>query len=102
MSRHGTRLSSQVVKGVSGHLWSSGGESGLFQDYQQGSQASHHVVRGSLVSHWSWCRGIRTYLELRGNSVFFLFAGALAGILLETQEVRQVSPGGVKGTGDSS
>lgn len=59
---------SSLLSKVSGHLWSSGGESGLFQDYQQGSQASHHVVRGSLVPHWSWCRGIRTYLELRGNS----------------------------------
>ena len=73
---HGTLLSSQVVKGVSGFLSSSGGESGLLQEDQQGSQASHHVVRGSSVFHWSRCRGIRTYLKLSGNSVsFFPVAG---------------------------
>ena len=32
-------------------------------------------MRGSSVFHWSRSRGIRTYLELRGNSVsFFLSA----------------------------
>ena len=74
MSSHGTRLSSRVVKGVSGLLSSSGGESGLFEEDPQGSQASYHVVRESSVSHWSQCRGIRTYLELRRSSVSFLLA----------------------------
>ena len=71
VSGHGTLLSSRVVKGVSGYLLSSSGESGLLQEDQQGSQASHHVVRGSSVFHWSRCRGIRTSLELSGNSVSF-------------------------------
>ena len=56
---------------VSGLLSSSGGEFGLLHEDQQGSQASHHVVKGSLVFYWSRCRGFRTYLELRGNSVSF-------------------------------
>ena len=30
--------------------------------------------------HWSHCRGIRTYLELRGNLVSFLLAAGAAGI----------------------
>lgn len=53
VSRHGTRLSSRVVKGFSGLLSSSGGKSRLFQEDQQGCQAFHHVVRGSSVTHWS-------------------------------------------------
>ena len=79
MLRHGTWLSSRVVKVVAGLLSCSDGESGLSQEDQQGSQASHHVVRGSSVSHWSWCRGIITYLELRGNSVSFLIAATSMG-----------------------
>ena len=36
-------------------------------------------MRGYLGFHWSWGRGIRTYLELRGQSVsFFLEAGSVA------------------------
>ena len=79
VSRHGTRLSSRVVKGFSGLLLSSGRKSRFFQEDQQGCQASHHVVRGSSVMHWSRCTGIRTYLELRGNSVSFLLAAGTAG-----------------------
>ena len=79
MLRHGTWLSSRVVKVVAGLLSCSDGESGLSQEDQQGSQASHHVVRGSSVSHWSRCRGIRTYLKLRGNSVPFLLAAGASG-----------------------
>ena len=71
VSGHESLLSSRVVKGVSGYLLSSSRESGLLQEDQQGSQASHHVVRGSSVFHWSRCRGIRTSLELSGNSVSF-------------------------------
>ena len=69
--RHGTLLSARAVKVMSGFLSSSGGESGLLQEDQQGSQASHHVVRGSSVFLLSCCRGIRTSLELSGNSVSF-------------------------------
>ena len=76
VSGHGTLLSPRVVKGVSGLLSCSGGESGLLQEDQRGSQASHHVVRGSSVFNWSHCRGIRTYLELSGNSVSFPAAGS--------------------------
>ena len=36
-------------------------------------------MRGSLVFHWSRRRGIRTYLELRGNSVFFFVAAESVG-----------------------
>ena len=64
---------------VSGLLSSSGGEFGLLQEDQHGSQASHHVVRVSSVFHWSPCRGFRTYLELRGNSVSFFFAAESVG-----------------------
>ena len=71
-------LSSGAVKGVSGLLSSSGGEFGLFQEDRQGRQASHSVVRGYSVFHWSRCRGIKTYLELSGNLVsFFLAAGSV-------------------------
>ena len=67
MSRHGTLHSSRVVQGVS-VLWvSSDGEFGLFQEDQQGRQASHPVVRGYLRFHWSQYRVIRTYLKLRGH-----------------------------------
>ena len=77
--RHGTLHFSRVVKGVSGLQSSPGGELGLFQEDRQGRQASHPVVRGYSVFHWSRCRGIRTYLELRGNSAsFFLAAGSAA------------------------
>ena len=79
VSGHESLHSSRVIKGVSDFLSSSGGESGLLQEDQQGSQASHHVVRGSSVMHWSRCTGIRTYLELRGNSVSFLLAAGTAG-----------------------
>ena len=51
MLRHGTLLSSRVVKGVSGLLSSSGRELGLFPEVQQESQTSVHVVketRGSI------------------------------------------------------
>ena len=55
--RHGTLHFSRVVKGVSGLQSSPGGELGLFQEDRQGRQASHPVVRGYSVSHWSPCRG---------------------------------------------
>ena len=70
---------SQIVKGVSGLLSSSGKELELFQEDQQVNQASYPVVRGSSVSHWSWFRGIRTYLELRGTLVPFLLAARATG-----------------------
>ena len=77
--RHGTLHSSLVVKGLSGLQLSSGGEFGLSQEHRQGQQASHPVVRGSSVFHWSRCRGIRTYLERRGNSASFFLAAGSAG-----------------------
>ena len=77
-----TLLNSRVVKGVSGLLSSSCRELGLLQEDQQGSQASHHAVRGSSVFHGSQCRGIRTYLELRGNLVSFFLAAGSAGFHL--------------------
>ena len=80
MLRHRTLLSSRIVNRGSGLLSRSGKVFGLFQDDQQGRQASYHVVKGSFMSHWSWCRGIRTYLELRGNLVSFLLAAGAAGI----------------------
>ena len=51
---------------------------GLFQEDRQGRQASHPFVRGYSVSHWSRCRAIRTYLELRGNSASFFLAAESA------------------------
>ena len=66
---------------------------------QHGSQASHHVVRVSSVFHWSWCRGIRTYLELSG--VLFP-CSRIFGVPLKIQQVRQASSCGVRGSWDSS
>ena len=80
--RQGILCSSRFVKGVSGLLSSSCRELGLLQEDQQGSQASHHAVRGSSVFHGSQCRGIRTYLELRGNLVSFFLAAGSAGFHL--------------------
>ena len=65
--RHGTLHFSRVVKEGSG-LWSSSdGEFVLFQEDRQGRQASHPVVRGYSVFHWSRCRGIRTYWSRGGT-----------------------------------
>ena len=69
--RHGTPLSSRVVKGFSGILLRLSGELGLFLEVQHGSETFLHVVRGNLGFHWSRCKGIWPYLELRGNSVSF-------------------------------
>ena len=46
MLRHRTLLSSRIVNRGSGLLSRSGKVFGLFQDDQQGRQASYHVVRG--------------------------------------------------------
>ena len=72
--RYGTLHSFRVVKGLSGLWSSSGGEMRLFQEDRQGRQASHSVVRGYSVFHWSRCRGIKTYLELSGSSASFFLA----------------------------
>jgi len=77
--RHGTLNSSQVVKGLSGIQSSLGGEFGLFQEHWQGRQASHSVVSGYSVFCWSRCRGIRTYLEQRGNSASFFLEAKSTG-----------------------
>ena len=77
--KHGTLHSSRIVKGMSGLQSSSGGEFGVFQENRQGRQASHSVVSGYLVFRWSRCRGIRTYLELRGNSASFLLGAGSTG-----------------------
>ena len=53
---------------------------------QQQSQHSLRVLRGYLAVHLDQCRGIRPYLELRGNSVSFqLVAGTawFSGILID-------------------
>ena len=50
VSRHGTLHSSRFVQGVSGLRSSSGGEFGLFQEDQQGRQASHPVSRDTWGS----------------------------------------------------
>ena len=57
--RHETALSSQVVKGVSGLLSSSGWELSLFIEVQQGIQTSVRIVRGYSGFHVSRCRGIK-------------------------------------------
>ena len=67
-------------------LFKGGGGSCVFQEDQQGSQASQHVVRGSVVSHWSQCRGMRTYLELGGNSVSFLLVTGSTGFHLRVNK----------------
>ena len=54
-------------------------EFGLFQEDQQWSQASHHVVRGHSVFHWSRSREIGISLEMRGNSVSFYLAAGSGG-----------------------
>ena len=43
--KHGTPLFSQVLKGVSDLLSSSGGDPGFFLEMQQGSQTSRRVFR---------------------------------------------------------
>ena len=49
----------------------------VFQEVSHGRQTSH-LVRGYSMFHWKWCKGIRTYLERKGNSVsFFLAAGSV-------------------------
>ena len=84
MLRHRTLRSSRVVKEVSGFRSSSGGEFWLSQDDRQGGQASHPVVRRYLVFHWSQCRGIRTYLELRANSASFFLRGSTRDSIADT------------------
>ena len=79
VSRHGTLHSSRVVQGFSGLRSSSIREFGLFLEDQRGRQASHPVVRGYFWFHRSRCRGIRTYLELRGHLVSFFFEAGSAG-----------------------
>ena len=54
--QRGDRPPVEFMRGIWAFSRGSGGE-------------SHHVVRGYSVFHWSWCKGIRTYLELKGNSV---------------------------------
>ena len=68
-----------------GLLSSSGWKFWLFQEDQQGSEALHPVVRVYLVFHWSPCRGIRTYMELRGNLVSFFPCSRIRGVPLEIQ-----------------
>lgn len=53
----------------------------LFLKLQRGSQNSVHVARGSLGFHLSRCRGIRPFLELRGNSVSFRLVAGTSGFL---------------------
>ena len=74
-------LSSRVVKWVSELLSSSDGKLVLFLEVQQGNQKSLHVVRGSSGFHLSQCRGIRPYLQVRGNKVSFLLATGIVGHL---------------------
>jgi len=68
----------------------------LFLEVQQGSQTSFLVVRGNSGFHWSRCKGIWPYLELRESSVL-LTCGRNLGVPLELQWVRQASILGVRG-----
>ena len=60
--RHGTPLSSRIVKGLAGLLSSRAVELGLFLEVQKGSQTSLCVVRGNSWFHSSRCRLIKPYL----------------------------------------
>ena len=51
MLNHGTLLSSRVIRGMSGHLSSSGEEFGHCLEMQQGSQTSLPVLRGYSGFH---------------------------------------------------
>ena len=61
--RHGTPISSRVVKGVSGLLSGCRVELRIFLELPQGSQTSLRVVRGNSGFHSSHCRGVRPYLS---------------------------------------
>lgn len=50
---------------------------------------------------WSQCRGIRTFLELRGTGILFSLQQDTR-VPLEFQQVRQASSCGVSGSWDSS
>ena len=82
-----TLLSSRVVKWGSGPLSCTGEEFGLFQEDKQGCQASHHLLRGYSVFPWSQHRGIRTYLEMRGNLCFQLILRFTVETVQGNQEV---------------
>ena len=51
--------------------------------------------------HWSRCRGIRTYLELRGTWHLFP-CSRIHGVPLKTQLLTQASSCGARGSWDSS
>ena len=53
-----------------------------FSELQQGSWTSCHVVRGNSGFHSSHCRGIRSYLGSRGNSLSFPLVAGNSGFLL--------------------
>ena len=60
----------------------SGWEFVIFLEVQEGSQTSLCVVKGYSVFHSRQCTGIRSYLELRGNSVSFQLTAGTVGFLL--------------------
>ena len=55
------------------------GNWGFFKRIGRADRPPILVVRGYSVFHWSRCRGIRTYLEQRGNSASFFLAAGSAG-----------------------
>ena len=57
------------------------GDIGVPLELKQGNWASSRVVRGNSGFHSCCCQGIRVYLELRGNLVFFGLASGTSGFL---------------------
>ena len=71
--RHGTLLSSQVVKVVSVLQSNWVGDLGLFPNLQLGYQSSLCIVSWFSGWHSNRCKGIRPYLQWKGKSVSFKF-----------------------------
>ena len=67
--RHGTRLASRVVNGMSGLMSSWIWNLQLFLEYATSVSVPFHVVTQYSWFHLNQCRGIRPYLEWMGKSV---------------------------------
>ena len=67
--RHGTRLASRVVNGVSGLMSSWIWNLQLFLEYATGVSVPLRVVTRYSWFHSKWCRGIRPYPEWMGKSL---------------------------------
>ena len=81
MLRHGTPLWSQVGNGVSGLISRWGGQLGLFLEVQQGSQTSLSAATGNSEFHSTYCHGINSYVELRGNMMSFRLKAGTSGFV---------------------